>query len=189
MSANTINHSGIKSPIFEFSELESPLPRIAVDYFKAQSEKFVLPEHVLGIDGFEQLCVLADDRGLTTYIGVEVKTYDTNRIQETLVYLLETENGQERIGHGEIRLGHTDDPYFENKPFVGFTHTEDALQRRGYGIRRLFAMDYLTRVLFDLRLNSSTTIQPEAESIWKKLFASGYVISYDEEGRLRYRFQ
>lgn len=167
------------------------LPRPVAEFFQARSEMFLQPEDVKGIDGFSLLAVVTSGQDdVTRYVGQEGKTYTgTDGAEETLVHMIEFTKTDRQLGHGEIRLGHSEDEFFKDKPFVGFTRTEEDFQCRGYGRKRLFVMNHLTHMLFGLPLHSSTLIAPPAESLWKRLAKEDLVETYREGAHVRYCFR
>jgi hypothetical protein len=172
------------------SKVADSLPPVVNDFFEMRSRMYVLPENAKGVAGFDFMCTIdcAQD-SILRYVGSERKIYDTDGTDETLVNIIEVTVGSNKVlGHGEIRLGHSEEPFFKDKPFVGFTRTNPEFLRQGLGMRRVFAMNHLTRLLFDLPLNSSTLLSEDAARLWQRLCTDNLAESYLEGDRKRYAF-
>jgi hypothetical protein len=160
------------------------LPADVLKSFEGSSKRFILPEDYKPGD-FKKIFLVEHDNGDLTYIGNQIKNY-WNESTEDLSYLFER-RGQEKIGHGELRYDiSSDDEFFKNKPFVGFTETEKEYHKTGLGRRRLFLLNALAQSLYDQPLYSSTLIADEARSLWEKLVVEGKAEKFKEGDDDRY---
>ncbi len=129
-----------------------------------------------------------------TYFATQDKEYDTGSI-EKLIYLFEKNYEWEKIWHGEIRLCiHNNNEkifqnFFKDKPFVGFTQTEEDFFKKGYGILRLIHMNQLVTKEFGLKLYSSELPAPWAKRNREKLVEYGLAKQFlDNNWNIRYSF-
>lgn len=87
------------------------------------------------------------------------------------------------VGYGFIT-------FFRDGPArVGDTFTREGYRRHGLGRRRLELMDAIVRKKTGQVLHSGTSIEPEAESLWRALAAEGRAETYQTPSGLeRWRF-
>jgi hypothetical protein len=146
------------------------IPSNAMDFFEAQSARFItLDEYKKG--NFDSSFIINHDSGYDTYVTSQITYYKyTSKTTEKLIHLFETTKNLTKIGHGEIRYDFLSKrEFFTEKPFVGYTNTEEEYRRKGFGIQRLRVMNALTYMFFNLPLNSDNTIWPSAKRCWERL--------------------
>lgn len=164
------------------------IPNPVMEWFEGRSALQIHPRDYRR-GNFSAFYVIYHQSGDRTFAAKQTKTYDTNGDTEELVYLIDLDSNGKEEGHGEIRMNvSNDDPYFKNKPFVGYTATEDGFRRQGLGTRRLLIMNTFTQILYDLPLHSDTLITDDARRLWERLVAEGKAIKYQEGKNERFRF-
>ncbi len=84
------------------------------------------------------------------------------KIPKKDVYLYEIDNEWTNIGHGEIRLWITDISLLKDKPFVGYTSTEEIFQNKWYGKKRILTMNTICKEIRWLPLYSDTLFSHDA---------------------------
>jgi hypothetical protein len=176
-------------PRGELSETAAEdIPERAMTYFEAKSrDTHRTDEYIEG--NFERFLVITHDNGDRTYVATQTVTYPTNGDTERLAYLMDFNEAGSPVGGGEIRHNTSNqDNYFRDKPFVGFTITDQAYQRRGFGKRRLNMMNALSRSLHGNPIHSDTNMAPNAENLWKNLVEEGAARAYKEGQHNRYMF-
>lgn len=171
--------------IAEYDEID----RCALKMFESYSSSFIHPRAYKSRD-FHQLFIIESGSDIV-FVAHQTKIYNPDSA-ERLVYLVEMSKSR-YIGHGEIRFNpNSEEPFFKDKPFVGFTNTEEAFRRRGIGTRRLEIMNGLTNILFNLPLHSSQfkeDYKKDSESPWKMQVRLGNARRYFFEGGHRYCFK
>jgi len=164
------------------------IPNQVMEWFEGRSSLLIDPRNYLQ-GNFSAFYVINHQSGDRTFAARQTKTYDTNGDTEELVYLIDVDSDGIEEGHGEIRMNiSNDDPYFKNKPFVGYTETEGGFRRQGLGTRRLLMMNTFTQMLYDLPLHSDTLIADDARRLWERLAVEGKAIKYPEGQNERFRF-
>ncbi len=145
------------------------------------------------IDGFESLRSLAHDNGDETYLANQTKIYGDDE-KESIIHVIDTTPAGQVIGVGEVRFNRdSEEDYFKDKPFVGWTLTENARSNEGLGSRRLLVMRLATAAEFGLVLHSDTLITESATRIWERMVRNGLAERYDQpisanKTAPRYRF-
>ena len=170
------------------------VPAEAARHFWFRSDAYT-DEKRLILPQFEHFYRVEDSSGVVSFCTEHAKTYATNKDTESNAYVIDLGDDEEVLGVGEIRYGLTNPAeYFKNKPFVGFTRTEQKYQRIGLGFRRLMVMNALAEILYRRPLNSDSLISNEAAGVWRKLVRAGLAESYIEldtlqiGGSERFRF-
>lgn len=170
----------------------SSIPEGVGEYFRASSAVLTLDgeiplqqfDHLLRIDGM----------GATTYLGEHEKLLAVGDTERTTYLVDLTEDGTQTIGRGELRFNAiSDTDYFKDKPFVGYTRTySDQLvgdfSHRGYGRRRLHALNLAAQTLYNLPLHSDTVRSAPATRLWEKLVADSLAEIYMQGQHTRYKF-
>jgi len=161
------------------------LPPAVLDFFESNSKKFVLPE-VYQPKDFKKFMLVNFDNGDRTYIANQVKKYNEEEDgTEDLNYLVDY-RGDENIGHAELRYNLSDSEYFQNKPFIGYTNTEEKYQKTGLGMRRIFLLDALAKTFYNHSVCSDTVITDQAKSLWEYLVQDGKAKKFKEGEHDRY---
>lgn len=184
----------LEQELHEFSETfsegqlaritESEIPEDVRQRFERRSQLFIRRQDYRP-GNFEGFFAVQHTNGDRTYLACQTKTYDTGDT-ESLTYFVDTRDGQD-IGHSELRFNVSNPAdYFKQKPFVGYTHTEEAFRRQGLGLRRLEEMNAFTQAHFHLPLYSDT-LNAE-EGLWEDLVAQGRARKFKEGRKLRYAF-
>jgi hypothetical protein len=153
----------------------SSIPEGVGEYFRASSAVLTLDgeiplqqfDHLLRIDGM----------GATTYLGEHEKLLAVGDTERT-TYLVDLTS---------------DTDYFKDKPFVGYTRTySDQLagdfSHRGYGRRRLHALNLAAQTLYNLPLHSDTVRSAPATRLWENLVADSLAEMYMQGQHTRYKF-
>ena len=113
-----------------------------------------------------------------TYVG-ENSSFET-------VYFQDRDKRNKYLGEGQVYVANIEDElYF---PVVGFTFTSKKLRRNGFGTRRLFIMDAISRFVFDEPLHSTDSPRISQKSIWEKLVAQEIAEIHQWQGVQRYKF-
>lgn len=144
-----------------FISLED-LPEDVKIKFEAYSMNLIYPEDYKEWN-FEKIWYIQHNfpEPYITYFATQDKQYEDGYM-EKLIYLFEQNDQGIKIWHGEIRLclDYDDEKIFQNffkdKPFVGFTQTENYFLKKGYGLLRLIHMNQILIKEFGLKLYSST---------------------------------
>ncbi|MBW3013676.1 hypothetical protein KY335_00370, partial [Candidatus Woesearchaeota archaeon] len=103
---------------------------------------------------------------------------------EELVYVYVV-NDDIVVGNGELRYSlEPEMDFFKNKPFVGFTETEEEFRERGLAIRRLVLMNALSQIFFGFPLNSNErSMHPGGMAAWRHLAREGKARRYRQDMR------
>lgn len=168
--------------------VRAQIPTKVMDWFEGRSAMFIHPgDYKTG--NFIAFYVIHHHLGDITYAARQTKTYDANGDTEDLVHVISLDSNGNEEEHAEIRnnISNTD-PYFREKPFVGYTTTEEGFRNKGLGSRRLFIMNALSKMLYGFPLHSDTLISEEAKRLWERLVEQGKAIKYKEGERGRYKF-
>ncbi len=167
--------NGIIKPI-SFDDIPSKF----MEKFEGYSRKFIeLQEYIPR--NFDNAFLIEHKNNYLSYLVSQEKQYsDNNKTVEKLIYIFDSTKDNEEIGHAEIVfVSNSKSNFFVNKPFPGYTTTEDKFLRKGYGINRLRMMNALSYVFFNYPLNSSDTIASNAQACWKKLVDNNEAKYYD----------
>ncbi len=164
------------------------IPEIAIEKFERYSNRFSCVKKYKEKD-FDNIFRIIHDTNKITYIVQQQKTYCSTFDTEDLTYLFEITNN-EKIGHGELRYNFTnDDSFFIQKPFVGFTQTENSFLKKGHGLQRYQLMNALTQAFYSLPLHSGTIrCHEDVAKLWYKLEKQNNAKSYQEGNKLRFQF-
>jgi hypothetical protein len=160
------------------------LPEDVLKFFESNSAKFILPEDYKPED-FKRFLLVNHENGDQTYIANQTKEY-YNKSVEDLSYLVDY-RGEDNLGHAELRYNPlSNSEYFKDKPFVGYTVTEEKYQKKGLGRRRLFLMNALAETLYNNPVYSDTIITDEAKNLWEKLVQENLAKKIKEGDKDRY---
>lgn len=159
----------------------SMVPRTTAHVMAVESRKYTTAPK-LEIDEFDGLYSYTFPDGQTTYFAHHDKRYDvTSEQTERLIYAVDVLPPGSVVGVGEVRFALTDtSPFFLGKPFVGHTHTEESHRLRGFGRRRLLAMNAASLLINELSLHSDTLRSLPATRVWQKLVRQGLAEIYFE---------
>lgn len=146
------------------------IPCVAVNLFEGMSRRFILPEEYK-LGNFKRFYrVDLEDRG-NIYVATQTK-------QEDLIYLIELNYSEVRVGYGKVRVDVDNKDPTKPTPycFIGFIETEEDFQRRGLGERRLCVMNALSRAPYGSPLYSCETITEwSGQSFMERLYEKGIV--------------
>jgi hypothetical protein len=160
------------------------LPEDILKFFENNSARFILPKDYKP-ENFKNFLLVNHENGDQTYIANQTKKYDNKNVED-LSYLVDY-RGEDNLGHAELRYNHSSDSeYFKDKPFVGYTVTEEKYQKQGLGRRRLFLMNALAETLYNNPVYSDTIITDEAKNLWEKLVQENLVKKIKEGDKDRY---
>ena len=172
--------------------MPSDIPYGVGDNFSANSSLYTMDGEI-SVDEFDHLLRI-DGMGATTYLGEHEKLLATGGTERTTYLVDMTDDGTHTIGRGEMRYNDSSNTdYFKDKPFVGYTRTystypEKDFSKRGYGRRRLHALNLAAQTLYNLPLHSDTLRSPAATRLWEKLVIDGLAEMYMQEQHTRYKF-
>lgn len=153
------------------------IPQDAIKCFEGYSRRFILPDEYKE-GNFENYRYIQHDE-YKTYIAMQEK--GEGKGKEKDIYLYEINKKWENIGHGEIRLWITEDPYFKDKPFVWFTETEHKFIHKWYGKKRMITMNSICKEIRWLALDSWTLFShKDAKKIRETLKSQWVVKKYQE---------
>lgn len=160
------------------------LPSDILKFFENNSAKFIPPKDYEP-ENFKKFLLVNHENGDQTYIANQTKKYDNKNVED-LSYLVDYRGG-DNLGHAELRYNPSSDlEYFKDKPFVGYTGTEEKYQKQGLGRRRLFLMNALAKTLYNNPVYSDTVITDEAKSLWEKLVQENLAKKIKEGNEDRY---
>lgn len=164
------------------------VPKVAMKHFERQSSRFLHPDEYHERD-FTKLFQYTQGNGDVVYVAQQDKTYSANGHTERLTYFVGTRDG-EKTGDLELRYALTDQQdFFKDKPFVGFTNTEDDFVRQGLAVTRLEDANAYSLAEHGYLLHSGDLVADEAKGAWAKLIAAGKAEEYeDRPGKTRFRF-
>lgn len=182
MPTGDSNESFKELGVLEKTTIEN-IPENALKHFEGKSARFILSEKYIA-GNFEEFYILHHTNEDLTYIGEQLKIYDENT-KEKNIYFYETRNG-EKIGHGEMRIGTSEDSKVGTIPFVGYTKTEEEYLREGLGERRLREMSAYAKMKYNQSIYSDSLISAESENLWKKLVTEGKAGAQEIRGKVRY---
>ncbi len=169
-------------PPIEMLKLED-LPQGARSFFST----LVLPD-ITVVEGVgEPLVIKYDDARLygLPYQRQGIKI--TGEGYDAMVYVVEFNNSNKRTGHGGIRR-----PQGSGQaPFVAYIETTEGFREKGYGRRRLLAMNSISKLIFGEPLDSGPAVNNRSEwvrAMWRRAVLQGLAAEYTEEGQPRWRF-
>lgn len=170
------------------------VPHQVADEFLSQGAKFIdrhsVPKSMQDFDNIRRFVHENDD---ISYLANQKKHYQ-NGSSENVIHLIDAKPDGSVSGVGEVRFNPlSEDDYFKEKPFVGWTASEEEFRHEGLGRRRLLVMKLATSAEFGLALHSGTVHSDDnVIKIWERLVSEGKAVSYDQvirEGKtLRYKF-
>ena len=181
------------------------IPENVMNIFEWSSKRFRLPEEYRPLE-FEAFYLITHPDSSITYAARQKKLLDPSpnvgpqlrTLEETTQFIdVDTTKGGAIVGRSELRFTHKDDPYFTNKPFEGWSGTEDDYLKQGYARRRIFTMNAFSQTTYGLPLHSDTLfvsgrdkdsgkeIEPQ-KLLWEKLVNEGIAVKYDEGGKDRF---
>jgi hypothetical protein len=163
------------------------IPKKVLEYFEFKSSQFLDPDKYKK-NNFENFFVVRHRDGLLTYVAQQTKDYNDNDV-EKLTFFADYKNDAV-VGRAELRLkikcAKEKEPYFKNKPFVGWIETKENLRKSGLGTKRLFLMNSVSQMCYNLPLYSDTVNSPEMKSLWEELVKSGMATKFKEGDYDRY---
>lgn len=137
---------------------------------------------------FHDVQKLTVDEENTLYVARTIKEYLGAGTEES-TFVIDVV-GDEIAGEGEIRYHLTNDSaYYKDKPFVGFTETDQKFQRGGLGARRLRVMNALAQQKYGKPLHSDTVITEGARRLWEKFVVEGRARMYKEGAHDRFVYE
>ena len=145
------------------------------------------------MDDFENVRRVVHANGDISYLANQNKIYSSGAQEET-IHLVDTTAESRLTGEAEVRFNSaSEEDYFKDKPFVGWTSTEKEARHEGLGRRRLIVMKFAAAAEFGLALHSDTVFSHEdVGKIWERLVDEGQAEQYiqpDSAGNnLRYKF-
>ena len=172
----------------EIREIElNLLDSKTIKYFETNSSLFISPKDYKK-NNFSHFFYI-NTKEMETFIATQIKTYNNNEI-EHLTYLLER-NGNNIIARGEIRFNPLSPSlYFKNKPFIGWTSTEEEFGNRGFGKNRVYVFNALSHMIHGLTLHSNTLhCNINQTKIWETLERKNEAIRYIENGNNKWHFK
>ena len=175
-------------PIKEIKQIsQEEVPDFVMKIFEMKSHQFLHPDDY-ELDNFEVFFLITHLDDSKTYITQQTKTYDTNGETEMLTFFVDSSNN-ELEGYSELRLNFSNSiKYFIDKPFVGFTDTEQKFRNKGLGVRRLKIMNAFSESFYGLPIYSDTLITESAKRVWEKLVIGGEAHKFLEDKKERYGF-
>lgn len=129
--------------------------------------------------------------GDVTYTARHIKNYSYGDSEITTQFVDSDPEGK-ISGIGEVRYNPnpTMAPgFFKDKPFVGWTYTEENGRRAGLGRRRLLTMAQYARNETGYALHSDTLQAGGASRIWGRLVKEGLAEKYSQDGNPRYKMK
>ncbi|MCK4997079.1 hypothetical protein KAS08_02140 [Candidatus Pacearchaeota archaeon] len=158
----------------------------ALQYFENKSKLFVSSEDYKKNNFLKLFRINIENT--ESFVATQMKMYHNDEA-EHLTYLFER-NGNETIGHGEIRFNPISPKlYFKDKPFIGWTSTERNFQNQGFGENRVYAFNALSHMIHGLSLHSDTLhCSKNQTKIWEKLERKNEATRYLENGHNRWHF-
>jgi hypothetical protein len=157
------------------------VPKTVMNSFQFEARQYYDPEGEA--PAFKRYMLLKQLGGCVTFFTeYDVSyDYDDDRYSERLIYASDLNEYGWVVGSGEVRYSLTDkSPYFLNKPYVSNTLTSANFLRKGYGRRRLIAMNAASLLVHDLVLHSDSNRSAEATAVWQSLAAVGLAEEYLE---------
>ncbi len=130
---------------------------------------------------FENFYLIDHDNGEKTYVAKKVKIYHLTRGSLKLMGLIDVNEDNIHIGHGEIMVDNSEKEIYKDQPFVAYTDTVKKYRRQGLGMRRLYVMNALSQAFYQLPLYSGFAIKPSAEGVWQRLVEQGVAKIYEDE--------
>ncbi len=169
------------------------IPETILKFFEGMSGRFIHPKKYIEGNFIAYYIINhVDIPGLVTYVADQNKIYDNGEnkleIVERNIYFYEEFEG-EKVGHGELRYQpNTKKLYFKDRPFVGFTRTEEGLLQMGFGTKRILEMGAYSEMEFKLPLYSGDQ-NKEADNVWQKLIQEGKAKEAPTDNHLRKRYK
>ncbi len=169
------------------------IPQTVLEHFEGMSSRFISREkYQEGNFNAYYRIVHSDIQGFITYIADQDKTYDYKKppVLEKNVYFYEVLDGN-KVGHGELRYqpeAKEKDEYFKDKPFVGFTRTENDFLQKGFAKRRLLAMGAYSEMQWHLPLYAGDQ-NKTADKVWKSLVNENLAEEVPTQSKLRKRYR
>lgn len=148
------------------------IPDFVRELFERKSQQFVDIKDYRPRN-FQRFFLITHSDNSKTYVAQQTKTYNTNKNTEILSYFVDSSD-EEVLGYSELRFNISNrSEYFQDKPFVGYTNTEQKYRKKGLGTRRLLMMNAFSKALYSLPLYSDTLVSGDAKPVWEKLVDQG----------------
>lgn len=181
-------------PNFEINTTLAPalpdqVPTIIANYLAERSAQYT-NQPQLAIHEFDELLFSPQPNGVTSFMASHDKTWATTGETEKIFHIADASPVGELVGYGELRYAHQSTlPYFLNKPFIGWIHTEPAYRfsRQNNLMARLTLMKTLADVKYGLPLYSDTLISTPATRVARSLVRAGLATEIAEGESTRYR--
>jgi hypothetical protein len=176
-------------PQTKFSEVSyEDLPAEAVRIFEGYSRRFILPEDYKE-KNFSYLIKAQHDENDFTYIASQTKKFTrTNLEVETDTYFVDILDG-EYVGRSELRYAPKSNiGFFKKRPFIGYIITEENLRDAGLGTRRVYQMNAISQMFFNLPLYSDTLISSKMCGLWENLVKEGKASKFKQDKANRFLF-
>ena len=150
------------------------VPKIVFDKFKERNQGYYDEKNV-DVGAYDAFFTIKHPNGDVTYLAEQTGSYDTEGDTEEMTYFVDTRES-EILGYGELRNNLTNrSEDYKDKPYVGYTRTEDAHARQGLGARRLLEMNAVSEMKYGLPLHSGIIIEPRITSLYEGLVKKGLV--------------
>jgi hypothetical protein len=168
------------------------IPVEIVEHLEGMSRRFIKPEDYKE-DNFTYYFLIQHNHipDFKTYVAEQDKVYDHLEESEKMeknVYFYDMLGGVE-LGHAELRFQPNGETlYFKDRPFVGYTKTEDEYKRQGYAIDRLLEMGAYSQMQWGFPLYSGDQNET-ADKVWKELLKEGRAREVSTEHPTRKRYQ
>jgi len=131
-------------------------------------------------NNFEGFYVIENNDNTKVFVAHRLKEIKQDKES---IYLFEMDDAH-YFGYGELR-----NTLSENlNPFVWTNMTFSNHCRNGFGLRRLYLMNALSKTFFVKPLRSGDTLAKNAERLWKKLVEFGNAKEYVENNKKHYLF-
>lgn len=165
------------------------LPKEVAERMHGMAKLYLLPEK-FDPDEFGPAMMVSHADGGKTYFASYEKDYrEAGGGVEESTYLFDVDEGDEYAGFGEIRYSlSSDSGYFKEKPFVGYTVTEEEKSQKGLGLRRMAMMNAISRMAYGQPLYSDTVQSDQAKRLWEALVKQGDAVKFKEGDHDRYVF-
>lgn len=174
-------------PNGEISEIKlTEIPEDILELFKNKYRALVSQEKQQPFE-MSRFRKISHTDGSISYAATVTKHYDGETGTEESTYIADVHES-ELSGYGELRKNLTNNSdYFKDKPFVGFTKTENKFLRSDLALRRLYLMNAIAQSRYGQPVYSDTVISDEARELWENLVEQGKATKFKQGLHERYQ--
>jgi hypothetical protein len=167
---------------------KSDVPKEAEELFKTYGSISTM-EPDISLSEFDHFFRI-ESANVTSYVAEHEKHLAIGTMERTS-YIVDVDHGSPKVlGVGEMRLETQERVSMSyTRTYSGYRETTENYQRKGYGLRRLRALNLAAHILYELPLHSDTNMAPASIRLWRHLVENNLAEEYSDGNRTRFRFR